>query len=707
MNKQVVGTRQTIIVFILIAVAAIEAVILFGSPVGWPGAFYRNLRSTTIVKRCTNERDSSACYTREIATLARRVSFEEAFAITKAVQKSDPSFAYCHVVGHAISSAETSKNPVAWKDVAARCPSGVCSNGCIHGAFQERFRSESLENTPRSDVLAEIENACEPRQTWQPTGMERATCYHALGHLLMYITKADIVDSTKLCDRLAQKKEQGDFRRVCYDGAFMQIFQPLEQEDKALLAGKEVSQSMHKTFCSSFDSPLKRASCWAEGWPIYFDTIVSPGGIARYCQYLPELDQPQCMNAMVYILAVQLRFDEEEIADRCQALDEQWHGRCWGQVASRFIETDRGNLPRALAWCSRAPKQAAEECYQELVSAVRFNFPSDSKEVASICATIPNQWKRECNREVMGAFFQPTFDPQGVKNMLRLRISSRGIEETYGELANVVADETIETQHAVAHMFGELAYEKEGDKAVRVCDARFGFGCYHTVFGRAMAQKGKKIVRRLDEECLKKHGPGGLGCPHGIGHGLGEYLGPDKLGEQLDLCSKLSWPHPLLGCSDGVFMEYFFPVITDGNKLSPSVRPRGDADVYKPCDDVGGKYKKACYFALPSWWFDTSGGNVSEVISNCANVASGDDRSYCSLGIGYTLGPKLRYEAASTRAACDQISDMTGRIACRAGASFAFFANEAYRSQAGELCSGRPAEEASCLAERARMYPGL
>ena len=103
----------------------------------------------TIIATCAQESYAPSCYDKEIPKLMDEgYSMEQAFAVTQVARK-DPSYQYCHVLGHYLAAKETQKDPENWKDVIARIPLGMCSNGAIHGAFQERFRAESLPENAR------------------------------------------------------------------------------------------------------------------------------------------------------------------------------------------------------------------------------------------------------------------------------------------------------------------------------------------------------------------------------------------------------------------------------------------------------------------------------------------------------------------------------------------------------------------------------
>lgn len=352
-----------------------------------------------IVGRCQRDASRPSCYDREIPKLMKKISMETAFSITKEVQKQDSSYAYCHVLGHALSTAETRKDLGKWKDVITQCPSGVCSNGCIHGAFQERFRSEFLPLERIAEVLPELTLVCEARGKWNPTGLERASCYHALGHLLMYITGADIRKATALCDEVGNKGNSGDFRKVCFDGAFMQIFQPLESEDRALIVGKEVTKTNHRRFCQAFVGP-KKTACVSEGWPLYFDSLREPQGLIDLCAQISGDAFYTCIDSVLYVIVVQFKFDLPSIQQYCLGLPKSVSGRCFVMTASRLIETDYGNADAAIDWCKQASQyDQGTPCFAELVKESDFIFQKGSEKLSDFCGKLPNEWKEKCKEK--------------------------------------------------------------------------------------------------------------------------------------------------------------------------------------------------------------------------------------------------------------------------------------------------------------------
>ncbi len=353
-----------------------------------------------ILAKCSSTKHHQSCYDKEIPNLMdgpSSLTMEEAFQVTRLVQEKDSSFPYCHVLGHNLSAKEVKKDPSKWKEVLSRCSSGLCSNGCIHGGFQERFRAESFTDKQIEGVKTDLKTICEKRPTWNPTGLEQASCYHALGHLTMYITNADIKKSINLCEEIAVKEDGRSFLQVCLDGVFMQIYQPLEPEDFALIAGKEVTRENVDAFCSGYLGYAK-VSCLSESWPLYREDIIrNPNELIRFCSKEEKENQPRCFEGLFYVLTTQFNFDLEKIKNYCLALPKDLGGKCFANTASRMIETDYRNISKSTNLCSSITDVKDQEtCFNELLKYSTYNFHVGSPEFFKLCNKLPNYWKNKC-----------------------------------------------------------------------------------------------------------------------------------------------------------------------------------------------------------------------------------------------------------------------------------------------------------------------
>ncbi|XKT74462.1 MAG: hypothetical protein ACJKTH_03845 [Patescibacteria group bacterium UBA2163] len=392
----------SILVLIVIGYAAAGQLQgLFVDTVGTSGKTFAEL-ADEVMEACAEENNAPHCYDTEIPRLMDKgLTMEEAFQVTVKVQERDPSYFYCHVLGHNLSAKEAAKDLSKWTEVIARAPTGVCSNGAIHGAFQERFRDKVFVGEELQELIPQLDTICENSEAKTFTGLEQASCYHALGHLSMYITDAHISEATGVCDQVAKKGER-DYTQTCYEGAYMQIFQPLEPEDFALVEDIEPeTQAEAEAFCRTF-SGERRAACHRESWPLYREELSDPNLLQRFCNLVPDgQSMHRCYNAMFYVLTAQFNFDASRIVPICEGLPQERQGQCFANSASRFIETDYRLASRAVDLCEIAEEHGVgQRCYDELLFYSTFNFIPDSEPFKTFCRTLPEPWSTQClNKE--------------------------------------------------------------------------------------------------------------------------------------------------------------------------------------------------------------------------------------------------------------------------------------------------------------------
>ena len=385
-----------LIIIIFLVVVLIEVVVLTKDKQPTSPSLTLAQYAESVLKKCATQKYRPGCYDKEIPKLMDYISMEEALQVTKIIQDQDPTYPYCHVLAHNLSAREINKDPSKWKELVSRCPSGMCSNGCLHGGFQERFRSESLSDDKISQIKPDLKNLCETRSNWNPTGLEQASCYHAVGHLTMYMTSASIDKSIQLCKEIATKNDGRDFSQLCFDGVFMQIFQPLEPEDFALVKGKQPTKEELGVFCGKYDGRIK-GSCLSESWPLFASELQKPEGLVAFCAKSELSEQDRCYTSLFYVLTAQFQFDQKKISDYCKGLPTQRSGLCFTNSASRMIETDYRNIAKAVELCNDSiyPKDQ-NQCFEELLFYSTYNFHAGSEEFLQLCNSLPNTWKEKC-----------------------------------------------------------------------------------------------------------------------------------------------------------------------------------------------------------------------------------------------------------------------------------------------------------------------
>lgn len=264
------------------------------------------------------------------------------------------------------------------------------------------------------------------------------------------------------------------------------------------------------------------------------------------------------------------------------------------------------------------------------------------------------------------------------------RIARVGPEKSYSEFTEKNAQEEYERQHLSAHVMGELLFKTLGEKGIVVCDATFGFGCYHGFFGRAISEGGVESIRRLNTACVEEYGALGTGCQHGMGHGILEYVGYGNIVKALTLCKETTQLVPLLGCTSGVFMEYNSPLAGIAEGLVPSTRVVSSDTPYEPCTKVPEEYQASCYFELGSWLPTIPPQDYEEAGELCAGL-SGSARTHCFLGLGSSLAYRTNYDLSSALTECAEFSELD-ELSCRAGVSWGFYSVPEHRSSALDAC---------------------
>ena len=362
-----------------------------------------------IFSRCANTQFAPDCYDKEIPKLTDTISLEEAFEVTKLVQEKDPRYLYCHVLGHKLSYKEAARDPKNWKDVITRCPTTFCNNGCLHGALIQRFNKTYLNDEQIEELKKDLVDVCEPRGNWNPVEVERSMCYHALGHMAMYITKADIRKAIPLCDFVGTKTDGRNYVQTCTEGIFMQVYQPLEPEDFELIHSIAPGKGTVPEFCASYKNinPFSFDACRREAWPLFRQEILKPEGYLQFCSYTENRTwQYTCWAALMNIVTIALGIESGKTADIekfCKELPENPRlpetprETCFAHAARQFIQIDPRYADKAFEICKTADAlNAGEPCFKLLIQFGRKSFHKASRDFIEYCRGFPESWKNEC-----------------------------------------------------------------------------------------------------------------------------------------------------------------------------------------------------------------------------------------------------------------------------------------------------------------------
>ena len=360
----------------------------------------------TIFEKCSLKNHSPGCYDREIPKLMDTLSMEEAFLVTRLVQKKDSGYLECHVLGHYLAEREVAKDPSRWKDVVASCPVSMCNNGCPHGALMARFgnQTEFLSDEQIEEIKPDLEDVCEPRGTWNPSEVERSMCYHAIGHLNMYATNANINKSVEICEDIGVKQDGRSYVQTCTEGVLMSIYQPLGSEDFALVKDITPTKEEVDAFCKKYTG-MAFVACHKESWPLFQAEIVHPEGLVKFCSYAKDpFSETNCYASLMNILTLLFVINEDGL-DRleqfCVGLPEEKVGLCFAHAARRLMQIDPVYYPDKAAKVCDVAKIAGvgPECYNMLADYASLSFHPGSKEFIQYCKSFPSPWDIKCLHE--------------------------------------------------------------------------------------------------------------------------------------------------------------------------------------------------------------------------------------------------------------------------------------------------------------------
>ena len=383
---------------VLVALPILHSIAPAFLPITWQSDSMIARSEVAACKGNTTEADKEICYEKNVPKLMDAgLSMERTFAVVRLIQDIDAGYQSCHVLAHRITEREVAKDASKWKDVVVRSPVGICGSGAMHGAFQERFREDSFPNATVSDMQSMLSGVCDPRDGWNPTYLDRSSCMHGMGHLLLYVTDADVKKSVTLCEAVAQSPDK-DFRQTCLDGVFMQLYQPLEPEDETLIHTIAPAAKQTKKFCAQF-SGLTYNVCVKESWPAVPGSADTPAGFEALCAQTTNRNaQITCASGLMYPVIENLHYDMPHIESFCGGIiDKGIRDICWARTASKFVWADWRNIPVALNICNAVvPEESKLACWEELESYAVQGMPQHSEHTKALCGGMPEPWRTSC-----------------------------------------------------------------------------------------------------------------------------------------------------------------------------------------------------------------------------------------------------------------------------------------------------------------------
>lgn len=353
-------------------------------------------RADAIAATCASANNHAECYEYEVSALYPNLSVPEIFDVVRLILKKDATYQFCHVLAHKIGERVVAEDPERWIDAIPLNPSdGLCSNGFIHGVVGGRFRAEVLDDATLEKLLPDFRRACEPRTGWKPSILDQAICYHGLGHLYDFITNADLPKALDICSQTTTQ----NYRRVCIEGVFMQIYQPLEPDDYLMIEQMPVkpTKGTVRQFCARFaDTPAYEGACLRESWPLHAG-MADGTGVESFCSNQPNpTEETACYESATAIIGRQSLGSPEKAASACEQLPQQRQDLCFRTAAQAVLEENRTDASKAIALCARAQGPLARSCMVSLSAQAGFIFGQNRSEMKQFCAALPVDMRARC-----------------------------------------------------------------------------------------------------------------------------------------------------------------------------------------------------------------------------------------------------------------------------------------------------------------------
>ncbi|MSU45210.1 MAG: hypothetical protein EXS47_01085 [Candidatus Zambryskibacteria bacterium] len=361
--------------------------------------------ASQILTICKNVSYKPSCYEEQVLKLMNIMSMEGAFEVTRLIQEKDPFYPYCHALGHKLSFKET-QSGADWKDVLIRCPLAMCNYGCLHGSLIEHFRGEVLTSEQILQVLPDLQNVCEKRSGWNPSRLDMSMCYHALGHLAMYITGADMTKTTDICKAVSVKSPFYESQlKSCIGGVFMTLLYAADPEDRALVKDIRPDKDNVMQFCRKF-TDIEYQICRQESASFYEEEFLqNSNNIVSFCSFaLKPEDIQDCYFTVMNRMTDSFIGKANSVRQMAQYCDHM-SGRtdlCYSGFALRMIQIDKKNVGQASDLCGRSGSNDIRiSCYNKIVSYGTLIFSPGSSDFRTYCMVLPSPYVDECLGQIV------------------------------------------------------------------------------------------------------------------------------------------------------------------------------------------------------------------------------------------------------------------------------------------------------------------
>lgn len=229
------------------------------------------------------------CSYDQMTEIAKTISFDSSVKIMKALEKIDSRSRDCHLMAHAVATAEMEKDSSSWKQFLTKIDPNYCSGGFIHGMV------EGLNRYDKSFKLDEntLPQICDIVKKSVKGGGGDQYCAHISGHILLTEQAGLIPESVNVCSKVPKKLQY-----QCNGGVFMENI----TRDNLVLhgLGKHIPTNQQTTdaqeaLCRQYTA-VAAMGCWREISHMFVVLAENdPQKTYNLCRRAPnEMDSDEC-----------------------------------------------------------------------------------------------------------------------------------------------------------------------------------------------------------------------------------------------------------------------------------------------------------------------------------------------------------------------------------------------------------------------------
>jgi hypothetical protein len=341
----------------------------------------------TVESKCAAPDNNETCYAKAFETITTETDRDYAFTVLRELQKTEPAARGCHFIAHAISIAETRKDPSKWRELMNSAPQD-CSYGASHGVLEVYASTFPDGKLPAS----EVPNICNNPDT--------NNCTHILGHLLLVMNDNNIPKSTALCNSLPNNA-----REVfeCLTGVFMEritAFNLVEHglADKSALNWPTRLPELTK-LCNA-QTGTNSVACWKEITHVALVTFNNdPQKIVDFCETAPgETQTRECIDHAIGIMAGSYNFQIQKMGPICEAraTAADYKTRCYANLVSATLSTVPQNVSDAVSFCTAVDTSYQSACFTMIGNSLYRASPDNKTLQQTACASAPEQYRSAC-----------------------------------------------------------------------------------------------------------------------------------------------------------------------------------------------------------------------------------------------------------------------------------------------------------------------